>query len=216
MAFEIVNVAQRSAEWFAARCGRVTSSRANAMLSEPTKGKPGLRGQLKQAMAIEQLFGVPQDTGTGFKSRSMQTGEELEPEALAYYEAVTGRALRRTGFLSCTDLMAGASLDADFQNCTGIVECKCPDLHTHIGYLKSQTIPTDYMRQITHQLYVSGAAWCDFMSYHPSLPEKGRLVVLRVLREHVDLKAYELALKLFLREVEREREQLRELLGIAA
>lgn len=216
MTYEIVNVEQRTEPWFVARCGRITSTRANAMLSEPQKGKPGMRGTLLQEMAVEQLFGVPVDTGKNFRSKSMETGAELEPEALAYYEAVTGRALRRTGFLKCTDLMAGASLDADFQNCTGIVECKAPDLHTHIGYLLNQTIPTDYMRQITHQLFVSGAAWCDWISYCPLVPEKGRLLVLRVLREHVDMKAYELALRLFLTEVERKREALRELLGVAA
>lgn len=216
MAFEILNVEQRSADWFQARCGRLTSSRANAMLAEPQKGKPGLRGQLRQDLAIEQLFGVPKDTGTSFRSRAMETGTEREPEALAYYEAVTGRPLRRTGFLSCTDLMAGASLDADFANCTGVIECKAPDLYTHIGYIKTQTIPLDYRRQITHQLFVSGAQWADFISYCPTLPEKGRLLILRVLREHVDLKAYELALRMFLMEVERERDELRELLGVAA
>lgn len=216
MSYEILAVEQRSADWFLARCGRVTSTRANAMLAEPQKGKIGTRGSLKFDMAVEQLFGVPKDTGGSYRSRSMDTGAEREPEALAYYEALTGRVVRRTGFLKHLELMAGASLDGDVENCTGIVECKSPDLHTHVGYIKSQTIPTDYRRQITHQLWVSEAKWCDFISYHPELPERARLLVLRVLREHVDLKAYELALRLFLKEVEQERDELRELLGVAA
>ncbi len=216
MNVEIVHCEQKSPEWFSIRSGRVTSSKANAMLAEPQKGKPGLRGQLKLEMAVEQLTGLPKDTGVGYRSRSMEQGSELESEALAYYEAVTGRVLRRTGFVKRLDVMAGASLDADVDDFTGLVECKAPDLHTHVGYLRTQTIPLDYRRQITHQLFVTGAAWCDFISYAPSLPEKGRLLILRVLREHVDLAAYELALRMFLREVEQERDELRELLGISA
>lgn len=215
--FDIIAVDQRSADWYSIRAGRVTSSKANAMLAEgKKKGEESTqRRDLRIELAVEQLTGKPKDDGTGYSSRYMDEGEELEPEAIGYYEAVTGRAVRRTGFLKHTDLMVGASLDGDVQDCTGIVEVKCPKQHTHITYLLTQTIPLNYQRQILHQMFVSGAQWADFISYCPSLPEKGRLVMLRVRRENLDMKAYELALRLFLREVEQERERLRELLGMA-
>jgi hypothetical protein len=66
----------------------------------------------------------------------MQWGIDHEAEAFAAYEAESGNLVRRTGFLTHTDLLVGCSLDGDVEDFAGIVEIKCPKSATHYGYLK--------------------------------------------------------------------------------
>ena len=79
---------------------------------------------------------------------------------------------------------------------------------THLEYLRTGKVPTDYLRQVTHQLFISGAEWCDWLSWQPDFPSALRVKLVRVKRSDVDLKAYELALTLFLAEVEKEANEI--------
>lgn len=201
-AFTAIDVPQRSEAWFQARLGRVTSSRANDMLATRKDGKEAAgRANLRIQLALERITGKPQERE--FQSDAMEYGAETEPEAYAAYEALTGNLLQRTGFLSHNTMMAGASLDGHVGDFEGIVEIKCPIPATHMEYLESGKVPTDYLRQVTHSLWLTGAEWCDWMSYERTFPEHLRARIVRVKRSDVDLVAYELALSFFLSEVDR-------------
>ena len=52
----------------------------------------------------------------------------------------------------------------------GLLELKCPQEDTHLLYLARGVLPTDYKAQVQGQLWVTGRAWADFMSYCPELP----------------------------------------------
>ena len=52
----------------------------------------------------------------------------------------------------------------------GLLELKCPREDTHLLYLARGVLPTDYKAQVQGQLWVTGRAWVDFMSYCPELP----------------------------------------------
>lgn len=216
MNFTIVDFEQRSTEWFAARVGRLTGSVAGDMLDVLKDGKtPGYkRRDLLARMICEQLTGVPQEDG--YINATMQRGIDLEPDAFGAYEAQSGNLVRRTGFLRSDELMVGCSLDGDVEDFTGIVELKCPKSSTHLSYLKAGCVPDNHKPQILHNLWVTGAQWCDFVSYDDRFPEGLRLLVYRVPRVEVDVLAYAKTAEKFLAEVAVEVEALKARMAGAA
>jgi hypothetical protein len=205
MAFQIIACEQRSPEWFACRAGRVTSSCAAEMLStlKSGKGETAGRRNLRVRLALERVVGKPLERET-FQSQAMLDGIAREADALSAYEAMTGELVERSGFLVHDELQAGTSLDGHIGQFDGVVEAKCPIPATHLDYLRTGAVPHGYLCQITHHLYVTGAAWADFLSFQPDLPDPLRVKLVRVRREDVDLAAYELLLRQFLREVDAE------------
>lgn len=208
--FTVVEAEQRSPEWFAARAGKVTASRACDFLAKVKSGgySTSRKNYLTQLVA-ERLTGQPQDDG--FVSAAMARGLELEPAAFAAYESVTGEMAHRVGFLAHTELQIGASPDGVIGDFAGILELKVPNPATHLGYIRGGVLPADYLPQVTHQLLVSGAEYCDFMSYGPNFPERLQTFLVRVKRADIDIDAYRKELIVFLAEIENEVLALRTL-----
>lgn len=128
-----------------------------------------------------------------------------EPSNVVWaYEALTGNLVRRTGFLVHPDLMAGCSVDGDVDDFTGIVELKCPKSATHLGYLRTQALPPAHQPQVLHNLWITGAQWCDFVSFDDRFPPPLQLFCVRVPRVEFDVMAYEKTVRTFLAEVDRE------------
>jgi predicted phage-related endonuclease len=146
----------------------------------------------------------------------MRRGVELEADAIRAYEASTGLMVRHTGFLAHDTLPIGCSLDGHVGEFVGLIEVKCPKRATHLEYLRTREVPEEYQRQITHNLFVSGAQWADFVSYDDRFPAPLRLLRLRVRREDVDLEAYELILRVFLADIDRECDAILGLIEQAA
>lgn len=198
------NVVQRSPEWFALRLGRVTGSCAPSMLTDPQKGKTGesaARRNLRVALALERLTGEPDDET--FTSRDIKRGEDMEAKARRAYEAATGRILRTVGFLSHNELMAGCSPDALYLD-EGVINFKCPRPGNHLEYLRSEKMPLEYSRSLTHELFITKVKWAEMVSYCPKFPESLRLCVRRLWAKDVDLEGYEKTLRAFLQEVDLE------------
>ena len=202
-AFTVHDVEQRSDAWFALRAGRLTGSLADALLAERKRGTGELavRRDARRKLVVERLTGIP--AADSAKSAAMQHGIDTEAAAFRAYEARTGQMVRRAGFLAHTDLMVGASPDGYVGDFTGVLELKCPDSATHLDYLQANELPAEYRGQVIHTLWLSGAQWVDFMSYDDRFiaPEL-RTFLIRVKREDVDLAAYELLVRMFLREVD--------------
>lgn len=213
MAFTIIDAEQRSPEWFAARLGRLTGSNAADMLATIKTGEAAARRDLRVRLVLERLTGVSQEDG--YVNGAMQWGIDKEAEAFAAYEIASGNMVRRTGFLSHSTLMVGCSLDGDVDEFDGILEVKCPKSATHFGYLKAGSLPANHLPQIQHNLWISGAQWCDFVSYDPRFPEPMRLFVHRVPRVEIDVLAYSKVALKFLEEVDAEFAQAQSLLSKA-
>lgn len=208
MKFTVIDCEQRSETWHQARLGRLTASRASDMLATRKDGHPSAsRQNLLTQLVLERLTSKVQERD--FRSAAMDEGTAREPEAQATYELLTGSMLRTCGFLRSDEVMAGASLDGYVDDMAGIVELKNPLAATHLGYLKSGKIPPDYLAQITHQLWISGARWCDWLSYHPDFPEPLRHKLVRVERDEAAIAEYAKKATAFLREVELEELALR-------
>lgn len=202
--FTIIDCEQRSDEWFAARAGRATASKADAVLAKIKSGEAAARRDYRLQLAVERLTGKPQEAG--FVNAAMQRGIDLEPAARLAYEAHTGLIVRETGFLSMTEYMAGCSTDGDIDDFTGVVSFKCPNSATHVEYLKGHRLPPTYIPQATHEMWVTGAQWYDFYSYDDRLPEGLQGFYVRVERNELEkeMAAYEEELKRFLAEVDAE------------
>jgi hypothetical protein len=199
--FTVLDVEQRSPAWMAARLGRLTGSRAADMLAT-VKGRESIgRAMLREQLAAERRTG--RSHASTFISAPMMAGLQHETAARAWYEALTGRLVTRSGFVAHDTLQAGVSLDGHVGDFEGLVEIKCPLALTHADYMTARgKVPGDHYKQIVHGLWLTGARWCDWVSFHPEYPPALRAVVVRVERDEKAIASYALAVALFLREVD--------------
>ncbi len=213
--FTVHDVEQRSDEWRKLRAGRLTASMAGAMMATRKDGKEAAdRRDLRVQLVCELLTGQPQDDP--YLSRDMTRGIEVEPEAFAAYELETCSVVQKVGFITHNELALGCSPDGVVGDFDGGVELKCPRAANHLAYFRGKALPFDYQHQIAHSLLITGLPWWDFASYCGAFPESMRLFRVRVKREDVDLKAYEMVVRAFLSEVEREVEAVRGLSAVPA
>lgn len=199
---------QRVPAWYQARLGKLTGSVAGDMLARIKTGEAAARRDLRLRLVCERLTGTSQEDV--FVNAAMQWGIDKEADAFAAYESATGHLVNRVGFLAHESLEAGCSPDGEIGGYVGIVELKCPKSATHLKYLRAGTVPSDYLPQITHNLWITGAAWCDFASFDDRFPPSLQLVRVRVERNQADIDAYELMARAFLVEVEKELAELSE------
>lgn len=209
MNFTVIDFPQRSDEWRAARVGRLTGSRAPHMMAKIKSGEAAARRNLRVGMALERLTQKPYERA--FTARTVQQGIDCEPLALGMYEARKGCIVERTGFLSGGPIMVGCSLDGHVNDFEGIIEAKCPESATHHEYLRTREIPTDYRWQCIHNLWVSGARWCDFISFDPSWPADLQFLCVRLERNEEQISAYQRDAERFLAEVSVEVQDIQKL-----
>lgn len=187
---------QRSAEWFDARAGRITASRMCDVMafSEGGEYKSGKRkGQPKEVrplkartdyihqLAAERLTNKPRKQ---VKAWALQWGQDVEPAAVAAYEAETGFIVEQAGLVihPLYDFI-GASPDFTVGD-EGGGEIKCPESsEVHLATLLTG-LPGEHIEQIQGGLWVTQRKWWDFISYHPDFPQKTRLYVQRVDRDN--------------------------------
>lgn len=209
----ILTTEQRTADWYQARVGFLCASRAADMLATIKSGEAAARRDLRLQIVVERLTNQSQDDT--YVNAAMQRGIDKEADALGAYEVASGNLVSTTGFLAHDELMAGCSPDGLIGD-TGGLELKCPKSATHLSYLRSGRVPSLYLAQITQSLLVTGREWWDFASFDDRFPEPLQLFCVRVNRADVDMKAYELAARLFLNEVQAECDAVAEMARKAA
>lgn len=206
--------AQGSDGWLLDRCGKVTGSRAADMLAKTAKGEWSTkRADYKFELAIEVLTGEPQ--GSDYVSREMQWGIDNEPFARMAYEESTGNVALESGFMYLPGVDAGCSVDGLFveNGVRGVLETKCPKSTTHIRYLEAREIPPQYKPQCLHNVWVTGAAFADFVSFDPRFPEALQLFVVRYTPTPAELAQHEKDVMTFLAERD---ELVQQLMRLAA
>lgn len=183
-----MNILQRSEDWHADRCGKVTASRVKDIDAKPQKGKA--LNAISLTILTERLTGVQEETPT---TKAMQWGIDQEPYAVAAYENETGNFVISTGLIDHPSIEnCGASPDG-LVGKDGQIEVKCPTPSVHLNTLLLQEVPSEYIPQITLQLACTRREWCDFVSYCPLLPEHLQIVVIRVYAKDLDIAGIEMA-----------------------
>jgi hypothetical protein len=205
---KVFNCEQGSDEWLACRSGIATASRFGDILAKIKTGEAASRRNYRAKLVVERLTGKVVDSG--FQSAAMRQGIEREPIASAVYEMRVGTFVDLVGFCRHDTLECGASPDR-FVGRDGMVEIKCPELATHLEYLRLTAEPSDYTPQIQGQLWVTDRTWCDFVSFNPDFPEHLQLVVRRVFRDEKYIADLALAVELFMSEVREEEAAIRKL-----
>jgi hypothetical protein len=209
--FAVIDCVQRSEEWFRERLGRVTSSTAHKMLAKTKSGYSTSRQNLLMQLALEIITGRPQEAS--WESPAMVQGRGREADALAAYETLTGRLVQRCGFLKHDTLRCGASLDGYLGDFDIVVEAKSPIPATHWEYLSTGAVPLEYRTQALHQLFVTGARECHWLSYCPEFPAPGDVKLVVIPRLDAEMAAYELELRTFLGLVDKQTAEIRLLLA---
>lgn len=184
---------QRSEAWFAERAGCITASQMHTVAlprergefkSGPRKGQP--KPQLKaitdyaRQLAAERLTGKPRKQ---IKAAALAWGTDVEPAAVAAYQAETGEIVTLCGFVRHpTYDFIGASPDF-LVGTDGGGEVKSPkSTEVHLETLLNG-LPPEHIEQIQGGLWVTGRAWWDFVSFHPGFPPQHRLYIQRVPRD---------------------------------
>lgn len=196
------------------RAGKLTGSCAKDMLAKGRGGDVGAkRRDLKFRLLAERLTGLPQEDT--YVNAVMQWGIDHEAEAIAVYEAVRGVLVDPIGFVEHDTLLVGSSPDG-FVHDDGIVSIKCPKTATHIGYLRAGTEPSEHAAQNTHELWLTGRSWVEFVSYDPRLPDNLKFFLLRVTRTPAELQAYDKEVRAFLSELETDIQAVHTLTNLTA
>jgi putative phage-type endonuclease len=190
---------QGTLEWKLERVGKATASCINTIVERNAKG--GFyadRGNYAFQLAVEQITGVPTEI---IPNAFMIWGTEKEPEAREAYAATTFDEILQVGFIPHPYIEnSGASPDGLVGH-DGTLEIKCPQTKTHVATLLSKKVPEQYLPQIAWQFAcMPERNWCDFVSYDPRMPEKGRMIVIRVERDPVYVATLEEQVKRFLEE----------------
>lgn len=163
---KIVECKQGTPEWLAARLGRATASCFDKIITSKTL-KPSAQRQKYMALLLAEWYiGQPiEDNGSAF----MERGTQLEQEAADWYAFANDQEVVTVGHCIRDDDVAGASPDR-LVGKEGILEIKCPALHTHTEYLLFGL--DDYRMQAQGELWVTGRKWVDLISYSPVMPAK--------------------------------------------
>lgn len=198
---------QRTPEWFAARCGKVTASRMADVVAKTAKGYGASRANYMAELVVERLTGKPTE---GFSNAAMQWGTDQEPFARDAYSAKTGELVTEVGFVNHPRIEnAGASPDGIVG--TGLVEIKCPNTASHIEYLMSKEPPQKYYYQMQWQMACAMAEFCDWVSYDPRMPQELQLLIVRIYRDEDCIKMLEAEVETFLSELDAKVKALKEM-----
>jgi putative phage-type endonuclease len=193
-------VIQGSDEWFALRLGKVTASKVADVMSKGTG-----RATYMDDLLAERMSGQSKPS---FTNDAMRWGTEQEPYARQAYEVDQECFVEETGFWQHDELALGVSPDGlvggnGVVGEDGLVEIKCPNSSTHVGWLRAKKVPAKHIKQIQCQLWVTGRSWCDFVSFDPRMIEaKNRLMVVRCERDDALITKMELEVRKFLTELD--------------
>lgn len=177
---------QHSLDWFRARLGKFTGSEVGRLLKggrgkDETFGKDAL-SYINEVVAerllnpsvvmLDELFEeyLMQVTAS---SKAMAWGNDQEMNARNLYSKVTGRKVTSCGAVEFSAWFASSPDGLCLDN-NGCVEIKCPTSKIHTEYLLNvsdaeelkSVRPLYYWQCIAH-MAVTGADWCDWVSYCP-------------------------------------------------
>ena len=170
---KIHTMEQMSSEWFAAKSGLPSASRAREIVTPTGAFSESSDKYLNQLLAERAGYGDPPMEPTEWMAR----GIELEPEARALFELETdltdGLDLIEVGGVTDLEGTRWCSPDGLIQihndDMVSGLEIKCPKASTHFAYLRDGFLPSYYGPQVHASMAISKIDRWIFMSYFPGL-----------------------------------------------
>ncbi|EIM9978722.1 YqaJ viral recombinase family protein [Salmonella enterica] len=193
---------QRSPEWFAARCGKVTASRLYDVMARTKSGYAASRQNYMAELICQRLTGKPEE---GFTNAAMMRGTELEPVAREMYALNEFDAvISEVGLIDHPTIAGFAASPDGIVNDDGLIEIKCPNTWTHLQTLKTGVPKYQYLLQMHAQMMCTGRKWCDFVSFDDRLPPELAYFKTRINFDEVLAEEIEQEVVKFLAELETE------------
>jgi putative phage-type endonuclease len=178
---------QGSREWHESRMGCVTSSNVAKAVSRA-------KGKLTQTALTymyellgERMTGIP---SAEINSKYLEWGKKHEPTARALYTWRIGQPVVLTGFVPHESWKWFGGSPDGLVGTDGIMEIKCPyTCRNHVAWMDANEIDDrDYRYQIQNNLFVTGRQWCDFVTFHPWMPDKYQMHIIRIERDEAIVK----------------------------
>lgn len=167
---KILDLKQRTPEWYEARRGRVGASQIASVLEiSPWSSKKTQREKLMQQL-IDEALGRPVKMLSG---PHLDYGNQHEDRALRQYEDETFNHVYRVGYIIDEDIRIGCSPDGLVGEDGGL-EIKCPyKWAPHMMRAKGVDVATfdsihdqpHYMAQVQQSLMITGRKWWDFYQW---------------------------------------------------
>ena len=207
----MIEIEQRTDDWYAARLGKVTASSLYKVLAKTKTGYGADRGNYMTQLVLERVTGSKADSYT---NAAMQWGIDQEPFARAAYEASRGVMVDEVGFIPHPTIAAAGASPDGLVGDDGMVEIKCPDSKTALEcWLAENPVESKYFAQMQWQMRCADRSWCDYVVFDPRMPAKAQLFVVRVLRDDKWLADVESEVIKFLAEVDAKVAALKKIIG---
>jgi putative phage-type endonuclease len=190
---------QRSAEWYAARCGSLGASDIADALARTRMGWSASRANVMNRLIIERLTGK---TVHAHATWAMREGIEREPEARLAYMFHADVDVAECWVYPHPGISGAHASPDGFVGDDGLVQIKCPQHPAHLDLLLGGETPPGYLMQVRWEMACTGRAWCDFVSYQPDFPAAMQLVVRRIERDDRHIGELEAQVRVFLQETE--------------
>lgn len=163
---------QGSDEWLAARCGLLTASEIDRIITPTLK----IAANAKERAHCWELAAqrITAHVEPQFVSDAMMRGHDDEIDARALY-AKHFAPVAECGFVTNDKwgFTLGCSPDGLVGD-DGMIECKSRgqrfQIETIVGFYTDGNPPPDFMLQVQSQLLITGRKWCDLVSYSGGLP----------------------------------------------
>ena len=179
--------AQHSLDWYRVRLGKFTGSQVGRLMHGGRGGEYFSKDALayinevaaermlnEAVVKIDDLFDeyLLQTTVT---NKAMAWGIDNELNAIALYQKMLGVKVTHCGAFTHESLACFASSpDGLVLEHNGTIEVKCPSIKKHTEYLCGvrgaydlKAVDATYYWQVMAHMAVTGADWCDWMSYCP-------------------------------------------------
>jgi putative phage-type endonuclease len=194
-----IAVEQGTPEWHQLRLGKVTASRVADILAKTKTGPSASRNNYLIELALQRVTKALEESYT---NSAMEWGIQTEPQARVAYEVKTNNFVDQVAFIDHPTIANFGCSPDGLVGSDGLIEIKCPNSATHWSYIKDNAPPNKYYIQMQAQMAVTGAKWCDFVSFDPRMPERSQLLIVNVPRDPEFISSMEEEIQQFLSEVE--------------